>query len=74
MKETINLQNGKYTLSHENGLDFKCTRNGEEWRDLTGDSMVLAMFNELMDLYESNALLSEKLEECGVDIEEIMND
>ena len=74
MKETINLENGKYTISHEDGLNFNCRRHGNEWRDLTGDSLMFAMFNEMMDLYDANVTLVEKLEECGIDIEEIMNE
>ena len=50
MKETITIN--EYELSHENGLNFKCKRHGEEWRDLVGDGMVLAMFQHIRDLEE----------------------
>lgn len=44
------FEDGKYTLSHSDGLNFKALRHGEPWRDLTGDGMVLAMLQEVESL------------------------
>lgn len=45
----INLCDGKYTIINDldNGGEFKALRYGEEWRNLTGDKLVLALFEEL---------------------------
>lgn len=32
---------------------FKCLRYGEEWRDLIGDNMILAMFYRIQELEEA---------------------
>lgn len=55
MKETIKL--GKYELSHENGCNLKCTRDGEDWRNLVGDNLVLQMFQRIQELENSVDLL-----------------
>jgi hypothetical protein len=51
MKHTFG--DGKYTVQEDNGSDFKALRHDEEWRSLTGDSLVLAM------LYDYDAAQSE---------------
>lgn len=43
----IELENGKYTVCHDNGRNFHALRNGETWRSLTGDGLVLAMAYEI---------------------------
>lgn len=49
----IELEGGKYTVIHDNGLDFHALRYGERWRDLTGDGLVLAMAQEIEDLHDA---------------------
>lgn len=50
---------GKYELIHnENTGTIKCLRYGKEWRDLTGDGMVLSMIYEIERLKEENEKLS----------------
>lgn len=44
---SIDLDDGKYTIQHENGANLRCLRYGQPWRDLTGDKMVLAMADEI---------------------------
>jgi hypothetical protein len=46
----IELEGGKYTVIHDNGADFHALRNGERWRDLVGDGLVLAMAHEIEHL------------------------
>lgn len=54
------FQDGKYTLSHTNGTNFKALRHGEPWRDLTGDGMLLAMLQEVESL-DDKVAAQEKL-------------
>lgn len=51
---TINLE--KYTISHENGNNLKATRNGEPWRDLTGDGLILALVHRIEELEQELSL------------------
>lgn len=55
-KETLVFENGKYTLTYDRGV-MKALRYGEQWRDLTGDNLVAAMFNEIQELREEMRLL-----------------
>lgn len=51
---TVSLENGKYTVSHDNGVDFKALRYGEPWRSLTGDGLVLALVQHIEALEIKN--------------------
>jgi hypothetical protein len=49
-KIVVNLDGGKYSVIHrEQGgaVTFEARRNGEPWRDLTGDGLVLSMLHEI---------------------------
>ena len=53
MKESILLDDGKYEviLDQTGGTSkFYALRYGEEWRSLTGDNLVLCMFQRIQDL------------------------
>lgn len=57
----IVLENGKYTVLHENGVNLRALRHGEAWRELTGDGLVLAMAQRIEELEEQlQAIESEK--------------
>lgn len=43
----IELENGKYTVCHDDGANFHAKRYGEPWRRLEGDGLVLAMAHEI---------------------------
>ena len=47
----LELNNGKYTIIEdlENGK-FEALRYGEEWRDLTGDNLILALVSRIKKL------------------------
>jgi len=47
--QTLSLCDSKYELVRAGG-SLHCLRHGEPWRDLTGDKMVGAMFDELLEL------------------------
>jgi hypothetical protein len=48
---TINVCNGQYTIiQNNNPWEFKALRNGEEWRDLTGDNLILALCYRIEDM------------------------
>ena len=50
----IELLDGKYTVVNEleEGGGFRALRYGEEWRNLNGDNLVLAMAYEIEELRE----------------------
>lgn len=57
----IVLEDGKYTVLHENGANLRALRHGEPWRDLVGDSLVLAMAQHIEELEAKlQAIESEK--------------
>lgn len=41
---------GKYEISHTNGTDFVALRNGEPWRNLTGDNLVMSLVERIEQL------------------------
>lgn len=47
--ETI-VKVGDYEVSHTNGTHFIARRNGQLWRDLTGDNLVLALVTRIDQL------------------------
>ncbi|QYN79835.1 hypothetical protein [Kosakonia phage Kc283] len=47
--ETI-VKVGEYEVSHTNGTHFVARRNGQLWRDLTGDNLVLALVSRIEQL------------------------
>lgn len=50
MSTRIQLEDGKYTVIHDNGANFHALRYNKPWRDLTGDGLVLAMAQKIEDL------------------------
>lgn len=50
---TVIIVNEKYMVLHENGANLRARRHGEEWRDLSGDGLVLAMAQRIEDLENS---------------------
>lgn len=46
----IELEDGKYVVEHDDGAGLHALRNGQPWRDLTGDNLVLAMAQEIENL------------------------
>jgi hypothetical protein len=50
----IVLENGKYTIIQniQPKYEFKALRYGEEWRNLTGDGMILALCHRIEELEE----------------------
>jgi len=53
----IELMDGKYMVINEleEGGGFRALRYGEEWRNLVGDNLVLAMAYEIEELREKLA-------------------
>lgn len=50
MEERLTICDGKYTLIYnEETGEFRALRYGEQWRDLVGDKMVLALLTEILD-------------------------
>ena len=47
----IDVCDGKYTIIYDLVTgQSECLRYGEKWRDLCGDKMVMAMFDEIVAL------------------------
>lgn len=46
----IDLLDGKYTVIHDNWRGLRALRYGEEWRNLAGDNLVMAMAQEIEEL------------------------
>lgn len=57
----LDICDGKYTLIIDMDTGrAECLRNGEKWRDLVGDKMVLALFDELVEArYRAEAAKAE---------------
>lgn len=49
VRRMIELDDGKYTVINDLdvGGGFKALRHGEEWQNLAGDKLILALFHEL---------------------------
>lgn len=65
-KEIIEV-NDKYKiiLDQNNKFEFYATRDNEFWRDLVGDNLILAMFQQLQTLQQENARLRKTLKEIS---------
>lgn len=46
----VSVANGKYTVIMDSGAHLKALRNGEPWRDIVGDKLVLALAQEIQEL------------------------
>lgn len=46
----VTVYNGKYTVIQNSTGGLRALRHGEEWQDLTGNGMVLALAQEIEDL------------------------
>lgn len=69
--ETIKLQDGKYTITNNNGV-LKAFRYGEGWRDIVGDNLICALVQKVNELEDELCQAIDIIEESGVDYEEII--
>lgn len=67
MTYRVTLLDGKYTVEHTNGTNFKAYHYGssEVWRDLTGDGLVLALVQKIEELDFQLRCLHENFFSCG---------
>ena len=56
--QTVTLENGKYKIVNDNGV-VKAYRHGEQWQDLSGDSLILALLSRVEELEDDRFRLSE---------------
>jgi hypothetical protein len=52
IEHEVIIEDGKYTFRFYKDGRFHCLRYNQEWRDLVGDKMVLALINEISTLRE----------------------
>jgi hypothetical protein len=53
MNKEIILEDGKYTIVYDfspQSFTFKALRYGEEWRNLSGDKLILALIHRIEEL------------------------
>lgn len=65
MADVLSLENGKYEVTFDAG-NLSVTRNGEPWRDLTGDKLIYAMMCECMNAQQQRTELLESLQDMLV--------
>lgn len=51
----IELEGGKYIVIRHSDGRMEALRYGEPWRDLTGDKLIGAMFDEIMQHREAQS-------------------
>lgn len=65
------LGEGKYVYKFEGGRQIT-TRNGQQWRDDTGDNLILAMATEIQELKEELTNIIDIIEDSGIDYNELI--
>ena len=68
----LDIYDGKYTIVYNDGCDgkpcnFKALRYGEDWRDLIGDGMILALIHHIQHQEEKIKELEDKNLKLEVD-------
>ena len=73
MSNTINikLNNGEYEYTFTENGEQLIKRNGEDWRNETGDNFTLAMAMRIEELEEELDIAIQAVEQCGVDYDEV---
>jgi cytidylate kinase len=47
---TVILAGGKYKVVLENGVNLRAKRRGEEWKDLSGADLIIALVQRIEEL------------------------
>ena len=68
----LKLENNKYEIIEdlEHGI-FKAERYGEEWRDLSGDNLILALIYKVQKLERQNETLKKNIQVKQFNIEDV---
>lgn len=68
----LKLDNNKYEIIEdlEHGI-FKAERYGEEWRDLSGDNLMLALIYKVQELERQNETLKKNIQVKQFNIEDV---
>ena len=56
IEEVLELNDGKYTILLKDGVPIECLRNGEKWRSLIGDNLILALIDEIKNAEKLHSL------------------
>ncbi len=71
-KKSVKLDNGKYEWVLADNYTSEITRNGEYWRNTTGDNFILAAMQEILDLRKELDKAVDIIEASGVDYDELI--
>jgi hypothetical protein len=69
----IQLDGGKYTVVSDKG-GLRALRNGQEWRDLSGDNLVYYMLCRIEELTEAANRAAARLDEVSKLVDECNGD
>lgn len=72
--ETV-VKVGEYEVSHTCGSNFVARRNGELWRDLTGDNLVLALVQRIEQLEQAFTTPTPEMVQAGLaEVQQFIDD
>jgi len=57
-KDCVLFDDGKYKIIHHNEWSLTAERYGEYWRELTGDTLILALLDKISSLQDDLAYTS----------------
>lgn len=60
----VELENGKYTIIHEEDGTTKALRYGKKWRNICGDNLILALAYRVAELESQLARNPELPQSC----------
>ena len=72
MNNLLEITLGEYHYTLTKDYQQLISRNGESWRNETGDNLIYAMAQKINDLEEQLSLAIDIIEESGVSYEEIV--
>lgn len=72
MNNLLEIPLGKYHYTFTKEGKQLITRNGEPWRDETGDNLICTLAHHLQEAWEELELAREIIEDSGIDFEEAL--
>ena len=72
MDNLLEITLGEYHYTLTKDYQQLITRNGESWRNETGDNLIYAMAQKINSLEEELGLAVEIIDDSGIDYEEVL--